>query len=250
MTAMGDHQHDATQQFDGMAWAKTILLLGMGLYFSWLIISGNLVYYINQRFAWLVVVGALVFVLLALVNIYSGLRAAGEGPHQHFQIGWDILLIVALPLLLALIVPSRSLGIEAVNGGISLSPVGVASQSAFQRSPLDRNILDWLREFERASSPAAFDGTPADIIGFVYREPGFAEDSFMLSRFTMSCCVADAFPIGMPVSAPAAADFAAGVWLRARGQLRAADFDAEFMPVLFADSLEPIPEPRQPYLYP
>ena len=249
MTAMGHHQHGAPQ-FDRIAWAKTAILLGMGLYFSWLIISGNLAFYINQRFAWLVVVGAAVFVMLGLVNIHSSLRAGDECQHQHFQIGWDILLIVALPLLLALIVPSRSLGIEAVNGGISLSPVGVASQSAFQRSPLDRNILDWLREFERASAPAAFDGTAADVIGFVYREPGFAEDSFMLSRFTMSCCVADAFPIGMPVNAPEASDYEAGVWLRARGELRAADFDNELMPVLFADSLESIAEPRQPYLYP
>ena len=152
MTAMGGHQHDKAPTGDRIAWAKTAILLGMGLYFSWLIISGNLAYYINQRFAWLAVVGAAVFIALALVSIYSSLRAQDECQHQHYQIGWDILLIVALPLLLALLIPSRSLGIEAVNGGISLSPVGVASQASFRRSPLDRNILDWLREFERASS--------------------------------------------------------------------------------------------------
>ena len=250
MTAMGDHAQQAAPPGDRIAWAKTAILLGMGVYFSWLIFSGNLSNYINQRFAWLVVVGAASFILLALVNLYSSLRAADECQHQHFQIGWDILLIVATPLLLALVVPSRSLGIEAVNGGISLSPVGVAGQAAFQRSPLDRNILDWLREFDRAASPAAFNGTAADVTGFVYREPTFAEDSFMLSRFTMSCCVADAFPIGMPISAPAAADYKAGVWLRVRGELKAAAFDSDIMPVLFADSLEIVDVPQQPYLYP
>ena len=235
---------------DRIAWAKTAILLGMGLYFGWLIFSGNLTNYINQRFAWLVVVGAAVFILLALVNLLSNLRGADDDCHQHYQIGWDIVFIVATPLLLALIVPSRSLGIEAVNGGISLSPVGVASQAAFLRSPLDRNILDWLREFDRAASPAAFNGTPADVTGFVYREPAFAEDTFMLSRFTMSCCVADAFPIGMPVSAPEAAGFAAGVWLRVRGELKAAAFDGDAMPVLFADSIAEVDVPPQPYLYP
>ncbi len=233
-----------------IAWVKTAILLGLGLYFSWLIISGNLTNYINQRFAWLAVVGAAVFIGLALVTIYGNLRADEDCGHEHFPIGWDILLITSLPLLLALIVPSRSLGIEAVNGGISLSPVGVASQAAFQRSPLDRNILDWLREFDRAPSPAAFNGTAADVVGFIYREPAFAEDSFMISRFTMSCCVADAFPIGMPVSASQAADFETGVWARARGELRAANFGGDVMPVLFAESLEAVEEPRQPYLYP
>ncbi len=250
MTAMSEHQHHSAPPGDRAAWAKTAILLGMGLYFGWLIISGNLNYYINQRFAWLVIVGTVIFVLLALVNLYSSLRRADDCQHQHFDIGWDILFIVAFPLLLALIVPSRSLGIEAINGGISLNPVGIASQASFQRSPLDRNILDWLREFERASAPAVFNGTAADVIGFVYREPTFAEDSFMLSRFTMSCCVADAFPIGMPVSAPGSADYMAGAWLRVRGELAAADFAGDYLPVLFADSLEPIAEPQQPYLYP
>ena len=215
-------------ELDRIAWAKTALLLGMGVYFTWLILSGNLSNYINQRFAWLAVLGAAVFILLALVNLYGSLAGDAECGHQHYEIGWEILLIAALPLLLALLIPSRSLGIEAVNGGISLSPVGVASPAAFQRSPLDRNILDWLREFDRASSPAAFNGTAADVIGFIYREPSFSDEQFMLSRFTMSCCVADAFPIGMPVSAPEAPD--TGAWVRVQGELAAADFGGDFMP--------------------
>ena len=250
MTAISDHSHDKSPQSDRIAWAKTALLLGMGVYFFLLILTGKITYYINMRFAWLVVVGAAIFIVLALVNIYSNLKEADEDCHEHYQIGWDILLIVALPLLLALLIPSRSLGIEAVNGGISLNPVGVAGPSAFQRSPLDRNILDWLREFDRASSPAAFNGTAADVIGFVYREPSFADDSFMISRFTMSCCVADAFPIGMPVSGPGASDFATGAWARVQGELKAADFGGDIMPVLFADTIEAVDEPQQPYLYP
>ena len=72
----------------------------------------------------------------------------------------------------------------------------------------------------------------------------------MLSRFTMSCCVADAFPIGMPVSGDSADDFEAGVWVQVRGVLQAADYDGDFMPVLNAESITPVDEPEQPYLYP
>ncbi len=250
MTAICDHKNDASPRADRIAWAKTVILLGMGVYFIVLILTGKLSIYINLRFAWLAVVGAVIFVLLALVNLYGRLKPAGEHDHQHYQIGWDMLLIVALPLLLALMIPPRALGIEAVNGGISLNPVGIAGASAFQRSSLDRNVLDWLREFDRAASPAEFNGTAADVIGFVYREPDFADDSFMLSRFTMSCCVADAFPIGMPVSSPAAGEYEAGAWARVIGEMKAADFGGEFLPVLYASSLETVDEPRQPYLYP
>ncbi len=251
MTAM---PHKREEPVDRSAWAKSLILFGMGIYLTLLILTGNLDNYINQRFAWLVVVGALLFFVLGLTALN---RSLNPEPHDHdhhhhdhdhhYHITWDILLVVAFPLLLAVLIPSRSLGIEAVNGGVSLNPVGVAGVT---RSPLDRNILDWLREFDRASTPAQFNGTPVDVIGFVYREPIHPESGFMLARFTMSCCVADAFPIGMPVIADDAGEYAAGGWLRLRGELKASTFGADILPVVFADSIERIDEPRQPYLYP
>lgn len=227
--------------------AKALLLLGMGLYLALLIASGNLTNYINLRFAWLAYIGAAIFLILGLVSAYSLLRPPAAPLHTHYPIGWDVLLIIAFPLLLALFLPSRALGVEAINGGVSLRPVG--APAAFSRSPLDRNVLDWLREFDRAA-PVTFNGAPADVSGFVYREPSFAPEEFMLSRFTMSCCVADAFPIGMPARADAAAEYATGAWLRVRGELRASAFDGELLPVLLAHTLEAIDEPAQPYLYP
>jgi uncharacterized repeat protein (TIGR03943 family) len=233
---------------DRIAQAKTFILVAMGIYLTLLIVTGSLDNYINQRFAWLVVVGALLFFLLAFVNFYCSRHSAqSEHHHHHYHVTWDIVLVVAFPLLLAILIPSRALGIEAVNGGVSLNPVGVAGVS---RSPLDRNILDWLREFDRAATPAQFNGTPVDVVGFVYREPSHPEDGFMLARFTLSCCVADAFPIGMPVIADEARDLTDGEWLRVDGQLKASAFGGEFLPVVIAEAVERVDEPQQPYLYP
>ena len=241
-----DHQHHS--QIDLAAWAKSLILFGLGIYLVVLIFNGNLTNYINLRFAWLVYVGAAIFFLLALVNLYACLKPGSA--HSHHHISWDNLLVVAFPLLLALLIPSRSLGVEAVSGGIGLSPVGVESASALTRSPLDRNILDWLRAFNRAPSPAAFNGGSVDVSGFVYREPGMAEDEFMVARFTMSCCVADAYPIGMPVRSSLAGDFATGAWVRVGGELRAERFQGEFAPMIQAETIAAIEEPAQPYLYP
>ena len=249
MTTATHPKHQHHDSIDKIAWAKSLILLGMGIYLLLLILTGNLSNYINLRFAWLVYIGAAVFFLLALVNLAGALKPADEHKHEHYQIGWDILLIVAFPLLLALLIPSRSLGIEAINGGVSVSPVGIASAAAFSRNPLDRNVLDWLREFNRAA-PATFNGMPAAVVGFVYLEPSFAADDFMLSRFTMSCCVADAFPIGMPVRSAETSTLTAGDWVRVTGTLKAAEFDSDFLPVLLAESLERVDEPQQPYLYP
>ncbi len=246
MTSAAPHKRE--EQVDRIAWAKSLILLGMGIYLILLILTGNLDNYINQRFAWLVVVGALIFFILGLTCLFQSLNPSKhEHAHHHYHISWDIILVVAFPLLLAILIPSRSLGIEAVNGGVSLNPVGVANVA---RSPLDRNILDWLREFDHANTPAQFNGTAVDVVGFVYREPIHPQDGFMLARFTMSCCVADAFPIGMPIIAAGAEQYAAGEWLRVKGQLKASAFGGDFLPVVFADAIEAVDEPRQPYLYP
>ena len=241
-----EHQHHS--RIDQTAWAKSLILFGLGIYFAVLIFTGNLTNYINLRFAGLAYIGTALFFLLGLVSLYACLNP--RRAHSHHQISWDILLVVAFPLLLALLIPSRSLGVEAVSGGIGLSPVGVERASALSRNPLDRNILDWLRAFNRAPTLAAFNGQPVDVSGFVYREPSMGDDEFMVSRFTMSCCVADAYPIGMPVRSSAAGQFAPGAWVRVRGEVLADQFQAEFAPVILADAIAPIEEPAQPYLYP
>lgn len=251
MTAMPKSKDKFRPRIDWRAWAKSALLLGMGIYLSALIATGHLTNYINLRFAWLAYLAAAVFFLLGLVSLYQMLYPPPDesgAPHSG-HITWGMLAVVAFPLALAALIPSRPLGIEAVNGGISLSPVGVAS-AAFARSPLDRNILDWLREFNRARTAAELNGQAVDVIGFVYRQPSFAENVFMASRFTMSCCVADAYPIGLPVRADTAAEFPAGAWVRVRGKLKAGHFEADFMPIVHASQIEIVEEPAQAYLYP
>lgn len=246
-----------SQQTDWRLWSKTLILLGMGLYLTFLIVSGNLTNYINIRFAWLAYVGAAIFFALGLINLYGMMYPQDdhlseylEQPNNSYDITWGILLIVAFPLILAAVFPSRPLGVDAVNGGISLNPVGVESALAFERNPLDRNILEWLREFNRSDTPAEFNGQEVSVTGFVYREPNFLAEDFMVSRFTMSCCVADAFAIGLPVTSDEAAQFTDGDWVRVQGKLEANAFGENFVPVVYATSIEIIDQPAQPYLYP
>jgi len=203
-------------------------------------------------------VGASIFFVLGLINLYAMVYPNDDATPDYLEspnpstsnITWGILAIAAFPLALAILVPSRPLGAEAVNGGISLNPVGVETTLAFHRSPLDRNVLDWLREFNRSETPAEFNGQEVSVTGFVYREPNFLEEDFMVSRFTMSCCVADAFAIGLPVTSDEAHNIEDGAWVRVGGKLQANEFGENFVPVVYATSIEIIDPPAQPYLYP
>jgi uncharacterized repeat protein (TIGR03943 family) len=242
-------------------WTRTAVLLAMGVYLTFLLISGNLSNYMNSNFHWLVGVAAGLFFFLGGWNLWLVWRRADETHtlddnltishegHTHTQVSWWAIGIASLPLVFALLVPSRPLGADAVHR-VSFSPVGVASAASAARSPLDRNILDWLREFNRIDNAAAFNGMPARVVGFIYREPYMHEDEFMVARFTISCCVADAFAIGLPVRMAGASAYGTGAWVEVEGTFQAGMFDGRSIPILHPTSITLTEIPARPYLYP
>lgn len=239
---------------DWRDWAKAFVLLAMGIYLLVLIETGNLSNYINVRFQWLSYVAAGIFLLLggwSLVRLLRGAQVqhAANAAFVHTPVGWGVIAICAIPLVLATLVPSRPLGADAVSGDISLSPVGVGTAAEFSRAPEERNILDWLREFSRMGTPAALNDLPVDVIGFVYREPDMGAEQFMVARFTMSCCVADAFAIGLPVQYADAASLPTDTWVRITGTLRAGDFQEQVLPVIRPEQVQIVAPPETPYLY-
>ncbi|MGJ3238629.1 MAG: TIGR03943 family putative permease subunit [Anaerolineae bacterium] len=234
-------------------WTKALILLGLGVYFIFLIISGNLINYINLRFAWLSYVAAVLFFGL---GVWSTLRLFNQRlqmvghSNAHLPISWNGIFVVGLPLIFATMLPSQPLGADAISGSVSLNAIGgVSTEARFNIPPIERNVLDWLREFDTVTNPSELDGLPVDIIAFVYREPDLNENQFMAARFTLSCCVADAFAIGMPVETPEARDWTDGDWVRIQGTLQVDEFRGERIPIIIPTQIEPTDAPDNPYLY-
>lgn len=175
-----------------------------------------------------------------------------EQPHQH-RLSWGGVAIMAVPMLLGLLVPARPLGATAVSSrGIGLSaPDRPGSVTQAQRAVTGpKNVLDWLREFTRNADPAAFSGEEVDVTGFVYRDPRNQADQFWVSRFTISCCVADASAIGLLVQTEQAAGLKNDSWVRVTGKLAVGEFAGEKIPVIAPAKIEPVDQPENPYLYP
>jgi putative membrane protein len=170
--------------------------------------------------------------------------------HTHGKLSWGILAITALPLVLGTLVPSRPLGAEAVSGGVNVTAAEGAQVQTLSIPPLERNVLDWLRAFNREPDLTAFNGLPVDVVGFVYSEPDFEAQTFMVARFTVSCCVADANAIGLPVAWPETAALPQGEWVRVTGTLLNGDFRGESLPIVQATAVDVVAQPDHPYLYP
>jgi uncharacterized repeat protein (TIGR03943 family) len=71
----------------------------------------------------------------------------------------------------------------------------------------------------------------------------------MIGRFVLSCCVADAAPIGLVVQTADAAQFGDDQWVDVTGHFIVGTFDGIEMPIVVADTITETEPPAQPYLY-
>jgi uncharacterized repeat protein (TIGR03943 family) len=160
-------------------------------------------------------------------------------------------------LLLGILVPAQPLD------GSVIESRGVSNEALIRlsgsdpgeelstRTPADqRTILDWIRLFNYSEDSTEFWGETADVIGFVYHDPRLEPNQFLISRLAITCCVADAFAIGMVVEWGQASDWTDNTWVHVRGDVQEIELDGEKIPLIVAESVKETAEPAKPYLYP
>ena len=251
---------------------QAAILFSTGFFLLSRLATGTLFYYINQRFTWLILLAIAGFTIVAVGYAFgSSHQHAHHHDHDHdhddhdhdhhhshdHNLSWGGLLLVAAPVILGFLVPPQPLGAAAMeNREVNL---GSASSIALPgngdvlnlKEDQQKDIMDWLVNFQRSDNPAEFDGEEAHVVGFVYRDGRFVDypELFMTSRFTLSCCVADATAIGLITRWPDAETIDKDQWVEVKGQFQLGEFFGQQVPILIAESITPTDAPEQPYLY-
>ena len=88
----------------------------------------------------------------------------------------------------------------------------------------------------------------------VHGSPGSPSDGFVLTRFLVTCCVADAVPIGVGVTGAGASAALDNTWVTVEGTLtwtaaRGLVRPTEVLSTLTVERVEPVTAPGDPYLY-
>jgi putative membrane protein len=253
-------------------WTQVVILGATGLYFTYNLASGNIASYISNTFIWLSWMAAGLLLVLSALTAVTLIwqpvtwRDHHDPDHDHLTHAhrsagsirtWVGLGIVALPVMLGVVVPSKPLDSRAVDGQVAsdLSSINASSSARIDVAPQDRNVLDWLRAFSAEADPAALNGQAADVVGFVYRGARFDEATqFMVARFVISCCVADAQAIGLIVEWPLADTLHEDSWVRVWGRFEVRESNGVLAPWLVAyegdQGVQFVDQPDNPYLYP
>ena len=117
-----------------------------------------------------------------------------------------------------------------------------------QSGPLDPGFV------ELATNPRAYAGKQVMAIGMLYRDDEvkkrFGERAFLLFRFAIVCCAADARPLALIMRPRSPCKFKENQWLEVKGKLRAVEEGPNIISVLENPELKAVKAPGNPYVYP
>jgi uncharacterized repeat protein (TIGR03943 family) len=236
---------------------QSLIVAGTALLIAVMLLSGKISWYIHNRFNFLMIFAIVCLGTMSALSLRNFLNKPADDAYHSQSINISEIFVLAIPLTLALIIPARPLSANAVStrgttytapGSLPAAP----SESAFSMTPDERNIMDWLRAFNTGKDINALVGERANVIGFVYRDeenfPG--QNTFMVGRFVITCCAADAFPLGIPVVWDDAKQLTDDTWVQVQGVVESIEINNMNIPLIRADSVQTISVPEQPYLFP
>jgi putative membrane protein len=229
--------------------ARALVLAFWSAFFAYLWVSDEMVRYLGPRTYWVVPFGCITLGAAAVAQLASAWREGKRGGTPGGMSRDDVIGVAALlvPIVAVIAVPSAELGALAASRkapGAGATSALLAPSAAQQGRPPSFIDVHYANESaEYARSLGIGEGSELDLLGFV-SEPSNDAGTFILTRFYVSCCAADAIPYSVKVTGDGT-DYAGDVWLRVRGSLV---YDGEEYR-LAAESVEEVEEPDNQYLY-
>lgn len=213
--------------------------------FCYLLLAGRSSLYLSSRTSWVVPLGAAMLTLGAIGRL-AGARAVTPEPlSRRHALGAGLLVV---PVIAVLVLPPSALGSYAaskrssfVGSGLLSKPGDVASGSLSLA-----DIAGALQSNRGARALARRAGSRVSLVGFVTTAPGMPADEFVLTRFLVSCCVADALSVNVRVVGAPPGSMKTDQWVRVEGALYPLENEA----LVDATRVVRIERPAHPYLNP
>lgn len=198
------------------------------------------------------------FVLL-LISGFSGmklLRGNAVPQLRHFTLlppGWTSGLLLIAAILGLLFTPRPFASQTAIQRGLGDGLTVTRSRPQAFRSvtrPEQRSLIEWVRTLDVYPEPDAYTGQKVKVQGFVVHTTELPEQYFTLTRFILTCCAADAYPVGLPVKVTQGQNrYAQDQWLEVEGEMITETLQNKRQLTIAAKMLKPIPEPANPFSY-
>ncbi len=232
-----------------------LLAIGYGSYLLWLFFSKKVLLFVQQGYVFLSLISGIFLILVGCIElVHFAVSKRSKESCEATHEGPLYLLALLLPLVFALVVIPKPLSSSTAalrSGGINTDAAYTQPQhklSMFAIDTTNRSIIDWIQLFTQDPEPDRYKGLKVKLDGFVMEDPTLPPNYFLVSRFVISCCAADARPVGIPVRYdPKKVQIHSDDWVEVTGTLDIDEIQQDRQPVVIADGIQPIPVPDNPY---
>ncbi len=246
-------------------------LMSWGILFLKYSLTRQLVLLIHPNYFWLVTITGIILLSISIYKIYEILTdkitdnvTTNEEHITLFPPIFSSSLLITIAVLALLIPPKILASDTALQRGISdsLPITRIQPQSwNLKIKPEERSLLEWIRTLNAYPEPDTYTGQKAKIKGFVVHSDNLPDNYFLISRFVITCCAVDAYPVGIPVKInnDTRNNYPPDTWLEIEGNMitetlnkfnnnTSSNIEKRQL-VLEAKSLQKIPTPIDPYEY-
>jgi putative membrane protein len=230
---------------------RTSRLAGAAVLAAWaglfwfLLLSGRDALYLSARTAWVVPIGA---VLLSAASLGRLASARTRSPASiTLREAWALAFTV-VPVVLVLALPPATLGSFSASKRAGFASAGIATSAGDAGtgaiSLIDVAAAQTTKEGEAALAGRA--GESVDLVGFVVRYADTPADELLLTRYIVTCCVADATVAQVRVVNVQPGAFSTNQWVDVKGAIYPLGREI----IVNASSVVAVPRPEHPYLTP
>ncbi len=223
-----------------------IVLAAWAAMFWFLFLSGRVYLYLSTRTAWVVPVGAVLLTLAAVGRLAASRVPRAEPLRRREAV---VLTLMILPVLVVLVLPPATLGNFSAAKKTRLSSVNLRTFYGEITSTSEITLLSVAAgqtSDAGAEALAKRAGSEVDFVGFVTRFPDTPPDELLLTRYVITCCVADATITQVRVVNVPPGRFAPNQWIEVKGQLYPIGREV----IVNASSIAGVARPAKPYLTP
>jgi uncharacterized repeat protein (TIGR03943 family) len=242
-----------------LPWLESCAIAAWGITLTKLWLSGQLFLLVHPNYIPLTAIAGLGLIAIGGLEAWrvsQRRRYANTNNQQHVtlikpSLSSSLLLIVAIAALL--INPRPFTSEKAIHRGVidNIADARTIPKS-FRASnrPEERTLVEWVRTISAYPEPDAYKGQKMKFTGFVVHAPDQPDNMFLITRFIITCCAADVYPVSLPVKITESRSiYPPDRWLQIEGQADVDTTNGKRQVIIVPNNITAIAEPKNPYDY-
>lgn len=239
------------------------MLFGMVLMLLKLLITGDILYFIAPKMVKFTFFTLVAFIVICFVHFFEILSDNKEdcfcGIHHKNTMSLSLIILISLPIITGNLFSNHVIGSSvAAKRGIAYSENIVKKQAkniqSNQNPAKNRDIVvedDMFGHLilDVQDNLDQYIGAKITFKGFVYRDKETKNNQIYVSRFALTCCVADAQVFGIMTEGKLAKSLKNDQWVKVTGIIDKVKRGKNNQPLIKLVKLEVVKPLAKPYVY-